>query len=371
MYRRIYLSCCSADLKSRWVKGFIDALNDRGISVCNSGIISSNEGVEADPSGLLERADAMIAVLSPSSSSDPGMRRDIEYAVDADLPVFVIRTGNVQPRGALKYYLSPFQWMEVSEDDPISAASDVADGMEVGESGASTLERNGPRFRMLPLTAAAAAFVIAALTLLLCRGGADFLVIGHDPSTVEFLRSLDYDVDTEDSLPSSDDMGIFDAVVISAPPQESWERPLYEYVSGGGSLVLSGGGPYFLGMPDWMGMELYSNYWGEDFDIVLCLHDTLEGFDPEVDAPLYHQSSYMDGGAVLEGSVTASVDACFAGNDSLAAAVRNTVGRGRVCWISITLSPRASGDGSGYTTEEYDRYIAAVYRWLDRDGPGR
>lgn len=77
----------------------------------------------------------------------------------------------------------------------------------------------------------------------------------------------------------------------------------------------------------------------------------------------------MDGGAVLMNPTTAIVDACFSGNDSLAAFVRNTVGRGRVAWATCNYVPSAHEDASGFSTDKHELYLEALYAWLDQDGP--
>lgn len=362
MYRRIYLSYCRSDLDPSWIERFCGFLDDSGHTVC-----SDDDDFPAPVDGV----GVLLVLLSPSCSTDPLIRRDVEHAVNGKLPVFVARFGNIEPEGALKYYLSPCQWMDVPKDDPRTAAKMVAEAMVSGEVEGARAEGNG--FRWTPaLVLAVSAFLAAVVLFLLNASGgrADFLVVGRDPATVEFIRSLGYDVESVDSLPSPEKIEACDVLVLLHSAEESWERPLYEYLSRGGSILLNSGQPLFLGMPDWLGIEVYSNYWGADFDIVLTVGGELEEYVLQPGAAVYHQTSYMDGGAVLRSPVTAVVDACYAGNDSLAAAVRNTVGTGRVAWVSFTLSPRAAGDGSGYTTEVFKDYMEALYGWLDRDGPG-
>ena len=360
MNRRVYISYCGTDLDASWIEGFRGVLDDLGHTVCLEG---QNALETIDGNAIL------LVLLSTSCNTDPLIRRDVEHAVNLGLPVFVARLGNIQPEGALRYYLSPCQWMDVAKDDPRAAAETVAEAMIDGEPEVSRAEGRG--FPWIPVLLLAVPALIAAAVLLVLSGGSpDFLVVGNDPATEAFIGSLGYDVESVDSLPSLKQMEASDALVVLHGAEAGWEKPLYEYLSRGGSILLSGGQPLFLGMPDWLGMEVYSNYWGEDFDIVLAAGGELEGYPFPREATVYHQSSYMDGGAVLRSPVTAVVDACYAGNDSLAAAVRNTVGTGRVAWVSFTLSPRAAGDGSGYTTEAFEDYMEALYEWLDRDGPG-
>lgn len=363
MYRRIYLSYCRSDLDPSWMERFCGFLNDRGHTICSDG---DDFPAPVDGTGIL------LVLLSPSCSTDPRIRRDVEHAVNGGMPVFVARFGNIEPEGALKYYLSPCQWMNVPKDDPRAAAGMVAEAMVSGEAEGTRAEASG--FRWTPVLVPAVMAFLAALVLFLLNvsgGRADFIVVGHDTATVEFIRSLGYDVGSVDSLPSLERIEACDVLVLTHSAEDSWEKPLYEYLSQGGSILLNGGEPFFLGMPDWLGMKVYSNYWGADFDIVLTVGGELDGYVFQPEAAVYHQSSFMDGGAVLRSPVTAVVDACYAGNDSLAAAVRNTVGRGRVAWVSFTLSPTAACDGSGYTTEVFKEYMEALYGWLDRDGPGR
>ncbi|OPL18083.1 MAG: hypothetical protein AVO35_06150 [Candidatus Aegiribacteria sp. MLS_C] len=343
-----------------WIESFCGTLDELGHTVCGNG---EKKLHTMDGNAIL------LLVLSPSCGTDPHIRRDVEHTVNLGLPVFVARFGNVQPEGALRYYLSPCQWMDVPKDDPKAAAAMVAEAMAGGEAEGTRTQGRGIRWTpVLVLTVTA---FLAAVAFLIMRGGStDFLVVGHNPQTVEFIGNLGYDVETTDSLPSLEKMEDCDVLVLMRGAEASWEEPLYEYLSRGGSILLCSGQSLFLGMPDWLGMEVYSNYWAEDFDIVLTAGGELEGYQFQPETAVYHQSSYMDGGAVLRSPVTAVVDACYAGNDSLAAAVRNTVGTGRVAWVSFTISPRAAGDGSGYTTEAFRDYMEALYRWLDRDGPG-
>jgi len=122
-------------------------------------------------------------------------------------------------------------------------------------------------------------------------------------------------------------------------------------------------------MPPWIGMETYSNFWGADFPVT-APSDPAPGMPGlERGAVLIYFTAFVDGAAVLKDPTTAVVDACFDGIDSLAAAVRNTVGEGRVAWLSAYGYPRADTRGNEYTTEAYTDYLEALYAWLDHDGP--
>lgn len=324
-----------------------------------------------------DKSDAFILILSSAASNDTDVRRDIEYAVNLKMPVFVLRIENIEPSGALKYYLSPFQWID-AYDQTLSESSSILIEILKNHTGESITPDNAEagscksnRIRWIVLFSLILAAGIAITLIAVSGGNMDCLIISTDSENRvrTFLEELGYTVKVEADYPPADQLHNYDMVIPLLEVSEDIEIYFYDYLTEGGSLLLTGGQPYFLGMPEWLGMEQYSNFWGSGFSITLSVDCPLGVENLKSGDPVYHHCSFMDGGAVLTIPTTAEVDACFDGVDSLAACVRNTVGTGRVAWVSITIIPGATSDGSGYTTEEFRLYLEALYAWLDTDGP--
>jgi hypothetical protein len=183
-----------------------------------------------------------------------------------------------------------------------------------------------------------------------------------------YLTSLGYSLVTAPDLPDSG-LARFDVILYCLQGDPQTSLVLYDYLCSGGSVLLTAGQPYFLGMPGWLGMGTYSNYWGGDFPITASADSLLGSRVVHRGDILLYYTEFMDGGAVLKDPTTAEVDACFNGVDSLAAAARNTVGSGRVAWLSFIPAPFANTLGNEYSTGLYESYLAGLYAWLDRDGP--
>lgn len=324
-----------------------------------------------------DKSDAFVLILSSATSFDIDVRRDIEYAVNLKMPVFVLRIENIEPSGALKYYLSPFQWID-AYNHALSESSIVLIEILKNFTGKSitpdSVEARKGKISKVLWTVIFFLIVTAGIAIALLtvsNGSVDCLVIGTDSENRirTFLEELGYTVKVEDDYPPADQLNNYDMIIPMLEVSEDLEIYFYDYLAGGGSLLLSGGQPYFLGMPEWLGMEQYSNFWGSGFSITLSVDCPLGIENLKCGNPVYHHSSFMDGGAVLMNPSTAEIDACFDGVDSLAACVRNTVGPGRVAWVSTMIIPGAASDGSGYTTEEFRLYLEALYAWLDSDGP--
>ena len=371
----LYLSYSSKDKEA--ASELSDILVDNGFdcfkkksSIDNTALNQSDAIQEA-----FDKSDVFVLILSSATSNDIDVRRDIEYAVNLKIPVFVLRIENIEPSGALKYYLSPFQWIDAYDQTLSESCSILIKILRnyTGKSIASDSTKSCRNSKVI-WTLTIFLLVIAGIAVALLKfsnGNVDCLVIGTDSGNKigTFLEELGYTIIVEDDYPPADQLHKYDMVIPLLEVSEDLEIYFYDYLTEGGALLLSGGQPLFLGMPEWLGMEQYSNFWGSNFSITVSVDYPLGLENLKYGDPVYYHNSFMDGGAVLTNPTTAEVDACFDGLDSLAACVRNTVGTGRVAWVSIAIIPCAGSDGAGYTTEKFRFYLEALYAWLDTDGP--
>lgn len=381
-YEAIHVIFCFAPMDSDRAVSMAESLEQLGFQ-CRlpDGYL---EGRSYSPEDF-QWADAVVVLMSEAANLSENVRRQVEEAVNSDLRLLPVRMDGSVPGRALRYYLGPYQWLEDAGGADFVRRLSAAlhgEGVHTGEHGrqkkVSTLRRGG-------VLVSAVALTILAFTSLNGAGSADdtdqlstvqlgsgdILLVGNDftGTLPAFIMSLGYSVDSVETLPEQDELQQFDLVVLCLPVSPELDLPLYEFVAGGGSLLLTSGQPYFLGMPSWMGMETYSNYWGGDFPITATEDSAMGVSELRQGDVLIYYTSFVDGAAVLKGPTTAVVDACFNGEDSLAAAVRNTVGAGRMAWVFGNPEPYADIRGNMYSTDGFELYLAALYSWLDRDGP--
>jgi hypothetical protein len=369
------------------------APEDGGASLSISTGLAASD-FECRPSGIGEGslnpgdfqwADVMVVLLSAAANGSARVLRDVEEAVSSGLRIVPVRLDGTPPSSALRYYLGPFQWVEPDRggeysDRLVKALTD--DGIVAQERGRiRKIGRIGVSLAVL----VAGAVIALVLPGLLSGGGGDESehAVSASPDSCDiviispqnlgtltsYLASLGYSVETVPELPGPAELGRFDLIILDLQGSPDLALPLYEFLCSGGSLLLMAGQPYFMEMPTWIGMETYSNYWGADFPIIAAC-DTLLGIRSlDERGVLIYYTSFVDGAAVLKDPTTAVVDACFNGEDSLAAAIRNTVGTGRLAWLTACPEPFADVGGNLYSTDGFERYLEALYAWLDRDGP--
>lgn len=350
----------------------------------------SGPATDALTPGYIRWADVMVVLLSATANGSERILRDVEEAVTSGLRIVPVHLDGTAPSSALRYYLGPFQWVEPGPDggflDPLlEALSETEEELHPNACGG---KRRGAAWTTgRAVTVIAVAVVLSVLALFGLRPGADpvpepraavpavadsfdILVAGpaHTTELQPFLASLGYTLETAEELPDSG-LGRYDMVLLCLDGDPGRALVLHDYLCAGGAVLLQGGQPYFLGMPGWIGMGTYSNFWGAGFPVTATT-DSLPGMEGARagDVLLYYEA-FMDGGAVLKNPTTALVDACYDGVDSLAGAIRNTVGSGRVAWLAFNPHPFANATGNEYSTDAYQRYLVALYAWLDRDGP--
>jgi len=59
-------------------------------------------------------ARAMILLLTPNSNTSAQVRREVEHAVNAEIPIIPVILEGVEPSMALRYYISAHQWIDAS-----------------------------------------------------------------------------------------------------------------------------------------------------------------------------------------------------------------------------------------------------------------
>jgi len=369
------------------------APEDGGASLSASTGLEAS-GFECRPSGIgdgslkpgdFQWADVMVVLLSAAANSSDRVLRDVEEAVSSGLRIVPVRLDGTPPSSALRYYLGPLQWVEAGSGGDYSdrLVKALADDW-IASPGSGRTRRIGKIGASLAILIAGAVITLVLPGIL--RGGrsdeaenavaavpdsCDIIIVSPEtPGTLtSYLESLGYSVATLAEIPGPGELSRFDVLILYLPGSPELALPLYEFLCSGGSLLLMAGQPYFMEMPVWIGMDTYSNYWGGDFPITAAC-DTLLGISglEQRDVLIYY-TSFVDGAAVLKDPTTAVVDACFNGEDSLAAAIRNTVGTGRLAWLSAYPEPIADVSGSLYSTDGFEHYLVALYAWLDRDGP--
>ncbi len=82
-------------------------------------IVPSAEWAEQIIDGI-NVAGMMVLVFSSSSNQSPQVRREVERAVNRDIPVIPFRLENVLPTRSLEYFLSTQHWLDAF-DGPVDA----------------------------------------------------------------------------------------------------------------------------------------------------------------------------------------------------------------------------------------------------------
>jgi hypothetical protein len=372
------------------------APEDGGASLSASTGLEAS-GFECRPSGIgdgslkpgdFQWADVMVVLLSVAADRSDRVLRDVEEAVSCGLRIVPVRLDGTPPNRALRYYLGPFQWVEPDRGGDYLESLVMA----LNDEGIASVGRGGTRKTIL--ARAGAAVVIAAVVIAVTLSGFfgnggdraaepaaveatgatdsfDILIIGPENAVQvpDYLDDMGYSVDSLEELPAAAELLRYDILLFCLQGDPETALVLYDYLCSGGSVILTGGQPYFMGMPEWLGMGTYSNYWGGDFPITAAADSLLGDHRVRRGDIFVYYTEFMDGGAVLKNPTTAEVDACFSGEDSLAAVIRNTVGAGRLAWFSFIPAPFANSLGNEYSTGLYESYLDTLYAWLDRDGP--
>lgn len=389
--KNILISCTASDLHT--ADNIRHFLEQNGFSCrVQGGNKSSYDSTGDDPAEVFGWADAFVLIVSEAANLSGGIRRDIDEAVNCGLSVLPIRVEDIEPSRSLRYYLGPYQWIEAFGDEidkylevllkALRSSGDIAIG--------TTDQIRKPKWmRLLAIPAAILFFLVilqfikagrneegqddsgatTGIDHIMYPDSCDCLIIGDQESYSAYLENIGYSIFTSGNYPPKEYLGRFDMIILTLEGDEEHALYFYDYISEGGSLLLNGGQPFFMGMPEWLGMRTYTNYYGSDFSITSASDSLLGLSELRRGDSFMYQSGYMDGGAVLSEPTTAEIDACFNSVDSLAACTRNSVGIGRVAWCSVSPVPFANSNSSAFTTEKYDLYLQALYSWLDRDGP--
>lgn len=389
--KNILISCTPSDLHT--ADSIEHFLEQNGFSCRVQG--ESKNTNDSNWDGLVEMfgwADTLILIVSEAANLSASVRRDIEEAVNCGCSVIPIRVEDIKLSRSLRYYLGPYQWIEAFGDETDKYLEVLLKALKnSGDTALATADKVS-KFKWLRLLVVPATILLIFIIVQFIDAGrnkdvqdntgaatgidqvtfpdsCDCLVIGDQESCSAYLEDLGYSIFASENYPPKEYLERFDMIILALEGDEEHVLYFYDYISEGGSLLLNGGQPFFMGMPDWLGMRTYSNYYGSDFSITSTRDSLLGLVELRMGDSFIYQNEYMDGGAVLTEPTTAVVDACFNGVDSLAACIRNTVGNGRVAWCSQSGVPFTNTNASGFSTEKYDFYLQALYSWLDRDGP--
>ncbi len=364
--QRVFLSAASTD-RERAAR-LSSILSGHGVDCI--GLDYKGDGPDNRPEELA-RADAVVVVLTSATTGSTRVRRDLEHLDDMDVPVYPVRLDDVEPVGFLSYFLGTHQWVDAFGEGADERIRLLAEALSSGRGMEFPPGARRSRWRRSLLPGLMALMLTAALTMALSgrAPSGDCLLVGSNPRLEEYISSLGYDVHSAHSLPGIDELQRFDFVVLGASTTDGSDALLLEdYLGGGGGLLLMSGHPYYLGMPPWMGMEVYDNHWGTDFPLVAACDRPAGSEGVAAGDTMVYVGNYMDGGAVLTGRVTADVDLVYPGEPGRAAAIRNVTGEGRLAWM--TGYPCPTQDGDVHTTDEHGTYLEALYAWLDGDGAG-
>ncbi len=96
-------------------------------------IRSGHEYAEEIASGI-DRADAVLLLLSRASNSSPHVRREVERGVSKSIPILVYRLEEVELTKSMEYFLMTHQWMEAGRDSYADVVQCV-DNLEKGRGG--------------------------------------------------------------------------------------------------------------------------------------------------------------------------------------------------------------------------------------------
>lgn len=391
IYKNILISCTPSDLHTAdSIKHFLE---QNGFLCRVQGEYQSFYNTsEDDPGEVFGWADTLILIVSEAANLSASVRRDVEEAVNCGCSVIPIRVEDIQLSKSLRYYLGPYQWIEAFGNDTDDYLDVLLKALKnSGDTALATADKVSKskwlRLLVVPATILLIFIIVQFIKADRNEDGrgdpstetridqvtfpdsCDCLIIGDQESCSAYLEDLGYSIFASENYPPKEYLERFDMIILALEGDEEHVLYFYDYISEGGSLLLNGGQPFFMGMPDWLGMRTYSNYYGSDFSITSTRDSLLGLVELRMGDSFIYQSEHMDGGAVLTEPTTAVVDACFNGVDSLAACIRNSIGIGRVAWCSQSGVPFTNTNASGFSTEKYDLYLQALYSWLDRDGP--
>ena len=185
----------------------------------------------------------------------------------------------------------------------------------------------------------------------------------------DFLSGLGYDVTVTDTYPDASGMSDYGFVACAKGTLSGMASTFQTYLNNGGCVFLTSGQPWYMNMPDWIGMSTYSNWGGSNTYMRASYDNPLDAPGVSEGDPFYNRVNYMDGGAVLKNPTTATINGHFNNDYASAAQIHNEYGNGKVAWTAVWFCPGDAGD-NGYTTDEYESYLEAVYNWFGPPGPG-
>ena len=211
-------------------------------------------------------------------------------------------------------------------------------------------------------------FVMALSLLFPCAALGYHALLVTDPDDQadalhDFLTGLGYTVTVARDYPDASGMADYDFVVCRKGSLEGMAPTFEAYLDVGGGVFIWSGQPKYLGMPAWLGMSFYDNWFGSYARMQAARDNPLDAPGVLEGDAFYRRVYYWDGGAVLRNPTTAVVDGRYYNDTGAASQIHNEYGPGRVAWSATWLHPWDEGE-YGYTTEEYESYLEAVYAWL-------
>jgi hypothetical protein len=111
--RHVFLSHSTRDMES--ALRICSDLETRGITcwMAPRDIRPGSDWAESIMHGIAD-ARAMILLLTENSNQSAQVRREVEHAVNAEIPIIPVILAGVEPSMALRYYISAHQWLDAS-----------------------------------------------------------------------------------------------------------------------------------------------------------------------------------------------------------------------------------------------------------------
>lgn len=163
----------------------------------------------------IDRADAMVLLLSGKSNKSPHVLREIERAVSKNIPIMVCKLEKVELTKSMEYFLSTHQWLNIKPDDNYSEIVECIKDMQQTEKGRPDFkdEQKVPdNQNTLPATNKKKSKVIisvsAIVAVLVLVVAAVFFATGNKENDKKVQGSQTADNNSsEDSKPESTDKG--------------------------------------------------------------------------------------------------------------------------------------------------------------------
>lgn len=127
----------------------------------------------------IEAATALVLVLSASSNASPQVKREVERAAHANIPIIPFRIEDVEPARSLEFFISTPHWSDAFTPGLEAHAAALAEDLKrlfagAGRPPPTALLRSAPAQRRSPvllLSLSAVAGAVAILALIAARAG--------------------------------------------------------------------------------------------------------------------------------------------------------------------------------------------------------